>query len=109
MIEWIGHNWVAFAAVLVAVISLAFSRRDAQSKKTRDELADLRAQLDRNQDKIYALEDEIRELKRANQELEAKNIGLMKRFIDCPAPDCPLLRATYDGQERRSRPRKDQE
>lgn len=107
--EWVIHNWVAFAAVLVALASLIFSRRDAQSKQTRDELADLRAQIDRNQDKIFALEDEIRDLKRKNQELEAKNIALMKRFIDCPAPDCPLLRPTYEGQERRSRPRKDQE
>lgn len=102
-------TWISIAAVLVATISLIFSRRDAQSKKTRDELADLRAQIDRNQDKIFALEDEIRELKRVNQELESKNIVLMKRFIDCPAPDCPLLKTTYDGQERRSRPRKNSE
>lgn len=92
-------------AVVIAALSLVFSRRDAQSKKTRDELDDLRAQIDRNQDKIYVLEDQIRELKRINQELEAKNIALMKRFIDCPAPDCPLLRPTYDGEERRSRKR----
>ena len=105
MTEWLIHNWIAIAAVIVAALSLIFSRRDAQSKKTRDQIADLRADLERNQDKIYVLEDQIRELKRMNQELEAKNIALMKRFIDCPAPDCPLLRPTYEGPERRSRKR----
>jgi len=102
-------TWISLAAFVLAVLSLVFSRRDAQSKKTREELQDLRDQVSAHEEKIQELGDEILRLEAENRTLRDENVWLMKKFVSCPAPNCPLVaphdHTMYTGPERRKKPR----
>lgn len=75
------ETWISLAAVCVALASLIFSRRDAQSKKTVRELAELRRQIDSNKEEIGDLQADVERLERENRRLRAENYELMASVL----------------------------
>lgn len=107
------ETWISIAAVGVAVVSLVFSRRDAQSQKTVREMDELRKrieaserEIERNQGEIRGLRERIRSLEAEKVDLENENVRLMRAIINCPTDDCPVLPRRPGGlPERRRGPR----
>lgn len=100
------HTVISLLSVAVATAALVFSRRDSQSKKSREELADLRQKIEDNERKIRELEDRIKTLAEERDSLQNENVRLMRAIMNCPTEDCPVLpKRPGGGIERRRNPR----
>jgi len=87
---------ISLSSLAIAGAAFILSRRDVQSKTTKEELESMRKQIGSLSERIANLEDE-------NVGLRNENLRLMRTVFNCPTEDCPLLKP--GGVERRAKER----
>lgn len=83
---------ISLGSLALATTAFFLSRRDVQSKKTREELD--------------ALGKRVAFLEGENDRLRNENMRLMHALFNCPTEECPMLKPyNHGGLERRTTPR----